>query len=119
MKETLEKLMKSPEVQNIFSKSVVSDNNKAARLMSRNFYSGSVILKEFMIEGSHWNENSSVSLIDDQEFVFPRNCEYFCCDVREMDQRLPLKNQFDFVLMDPPWWNKSIRRKKEKFVESR
>ncbi|XP_033228547.1 N(6)-adenine-specific DNA methyltransferase METTL4 isoform X2 [Belonocnema kinseyi] len=118
VKEKWEKLMKSPEIQNIFSKSVISDNNEAARLMSRNFYSDSVIKKEFMMEGSHWNEVSSVSQIDDQEFVFPKYCQYFCRDVRELDQKLPLKNQFDFVLMDPPWWNKSIRRKKEMFVES-
>ena len=119
MKETFEKLMKSQEVQNLFSKCVMSDNNEAARLMSRKFYSDSLLLKEFMIEGSHWNEVSSIFLINDEQFVFPKNCDFFCCDVRKLDKGLPLIQQFDFILMDPPWWNKSIRRKKEKFAESR
>lgn len=111
--------MDSLEAKNIFSKPVDSDNNKIALSASREFYSSQNCFKDYKVEGSYFNEDSSICLVGNEEFIFPKNCEYFCVDVRILDEKIPLNNQFDFILMDPPWWNKSIRRKKAKFIESR
>lgn len=111
--------MNTLEAKKIFSKSVNSDNNEAALTLSRQlFYTSQKVLNNSSIEGS-FIEETSIKILENEEFVIPKNCEFFCNDVRNLNEKLSFNNQFDFILMDPPWWNKSIRRKKAKFIESR
>ena len=119
VRQTFDQLMQSNEAKEMFSETVASDNNEAARWMSRQLYSDPENLNECFIIGRNINDFSVVALLENKKFVIPKNCEYYCADVREIDQTIPLKNEFDFILIDPPWWNKSIRRKKTKFKESR
>lgn len=51
--------------------------------------------------------------INNFTFLFPENCEFFCKDVSEISSHL-VNKQFDFIILDPPWWNKYIRRKRKK-----
>ncbi|KAJ8925675.1 hypothetical protein NQ315_009521 [Exocentrus adspersus] len=46
-------------------------------------------------------------------FVFPQNSIFFCKDVSDMKTHLK-DNKYDLILLDPPWWNKYIRRKRKK-----
>lgn len=54
-----------------------------------------------------------VKVIDGNKYLFPRNCEFYCKDVKEMDKYL-IEKTYDVIVLDPPWWNKYIRRKKAK-----
>lgn len=119
VKEMFSNFMNYSESKKIFSKSVELDNNEAALAISRQLYQiNEQLFNESFIEGSYNGEESTISVIENEEFVLPKNCEYFCFDVRQLSEKLEFKNQFDFILIDPPWWNKSIRRKKRKFIES-
>uniref|UniRef100_A0A1Y1LDX0 Methyltransferase-like protein 4 n=1 Tax=Photinus pyralis TaxID=7054 RepID=A0A1Y1LDX0_PHOPY len=51
--------------------------------------------------------------INDSCFLFPNNCRFFCKDVAEINDHL-IDEQFDLIVLDPPWWNKYVRRKKAK-----
>ncbi|XP_044265070.1 N(6)-adenine-specific methyltransferase METTL4 [Tribolium madens] len=57
------------------------------------------------------NESPVVRTIDGAQFLFPTNCTFYAKDVSDMSQYLDQK--YDLILLDPPWWNKYIRRKRK------
>lgn len=58
-------------------------------------------------------DNAKMQQLNNFSFIFPQNCEFFCKDV--LDMSMYLKNRlFDLIILDPPWWNKYIRRKRKK-----
>lgn len=60
------------------------------------------------------NDNKSITrFVNDQQYLFPTNCTFFCKNVRQLDEYLG-KEKYHLILLDPPWWNKYIRRKKAK-----
>ncbi|XP_072385204.1 N(6)-adenine-specific methyltransferase METTL4 isoform X1 [Diabrotica undecimpunctata] len=54
-----------------------------------------------------------VNEINGSKYVFPEKCEFYCKNVLDMEKHLSSR-QFDLILLDPPWWNKYIRRKRKK-----
>lgn len=44
--------------------------------------------------------------------LIPANCIFFNMDVQKM-QNTDLTNAYDLVVMDPPWWNKYVRRSRK------
>lgn len=50
--------------------------------------------------------------IGNSQFLFPENCNFYAKDVTEMSQHLQ-DQKYDLILLDPPWWNKYIRRKRK------
>ncbi|CAG9864046.1 unnamed protein product [Phyllotreta striolata] len=50
--------------------------------------------------------------INESKYLFPENSSFFSKDVNEIEKHLTGK-KFDFILLDPPWWNKYIRRKRK------
>lgn len=50
--------------------------------------------------------------IHGQDYLIPNNSRFFCCDIQSL--QLPDSSKFDFALLDPPWWNKYVRRRKTK-----
>lgn len=55
----------------------------------------------------------TIKTIQNCKYIFPENCQFFCKDVDQIDTELQNK-QFDLIVLDPPWWNKYIRRKRKK-----
>lgn len=53
-----------------------------------------------------------VKEINGSNYLFPQNSTFFSKDVSEMYKHLGNK-RFDLILLDPPWWNKYIRRKRK------
>ncbi|XP_066253507.1 N(6)-adenine-specific methyltransferase METTL4 [Euwallacea similis] len=51
--------------------------------------------------------------IQGAQYIFPENCRFFCNDVQVIGRELS-GEKFDLILLDPPWWNKYIRRKRKK-----
>lgn len=60
--------------------------------------------------------SSQVQEINNSCYLFPENCEFYCKDTSEISASLQ-NRQFDAILLDPPWWNKYIRRKRKKSTD--
>ncbi|EFA06597.2 N(6)-adenine-specific methyltransferase METTL4 [Tribolium castaneum] len=58
------------------------------------------------------NEGPTIRTINDARFLFPANCTFYAKNVTDMGQYLEEK-KYDLILLDPPWWNKYIRRKRK------
>lgn len=54
-----------------------------------------------------------VKLVNSERFMFPSNSQFYCKDVANIGTELE-GLEFDLILLDPPWWNKYIRRKRKK-----
>lgn len=88
------------------------DENRAALQMAEFCYheSGKALVQNSL--GSN-NGVAKFKEIGKFCFLFPENCEFYSKDVSEMSVHLQ-NRKFDFILLDPPWWNKYIRRKRKK-----
>ncbi|KAG8236916.1 hypothetical protein J437_LFUL015242 [Ladona fulva] len=97
----------------------ISKRNCNARMAAEEFYRTSWGRK---FSSFHGTNNSAVAVMkhlpseEDSLYLFPQNCCFHCCDVRDIITHV--KGQFDLVVLDPPWWNKFIRRKNAKCVEA-
>lgn len=60
--------------------------------------------------GANTNDHSIECELNGEQYLIPKNCRFFNKNVLDIRQLLPLDNQFDLIVMDPPWWNKYIRR---------
>lgn len=58
-------------------------------------------------------ESSVIKSVENESYLFPVNCSFYCDDVKNIERNLS-QNEYDLILLDPPWWNKYIRRKKAK-----
>ncbi|XP_076251443.1 methyltransferase like 4 isoform X2 [Rhynchophorus ferrugineus] len=56
---------------------------------------------------------ATIRTLQDSKFFFPENCIFYSKDISEINVQL-LDKKFDLILLDPPWWNKYIRRKRKK-----
>jgi len=82
-----------------------SDNNDCARRASIMFYEKTSAVKKF------YGQNQNPTLHIANGYIFPPNCQFYCDDVINMKKLGDQK--FDVILMDPPWYNSYIKRKKK------
>ncbi|XP_063991828.1 N(6)-adenine-specific methyltransferase METTL4 isoform X2 [Diachasmimorpha longicaudata] len=120
VKENFEGIMSDRVRASIFLRTEgrwgVVDNNKIAREGSNDFFQRSFGgFDEFF--GRNSRDQAVVESIKGVEYVFPENCEFYSHDVRNIGEMLEGR-EFDFVLMDPPWWNKFVRRTKDRMNET-
>lgn len=47
-----------------------------------------------------------------ENYLFPPRCAYFCGDVFQINHEVLGLQGFNLAVIDPPWWNKYIRRRK-------
>ncbi|XP_022907923.2 N(6)-adenine-specific methyltransferase METTL4 [Onthophagus taurus] len=69
------------------------------------------------IEGIKGENQKDVAInvtLKNTEFLFPKDCKFYCSNVNVIGDKLGFDNIFDLVIIDPPWWNKYIRRKRKK-----
>ncbi|XP_025158299.1 methyltransferase-like protein 4 isoform X2 [Harpegnathos saltator] len=118
IKETFNTIMSTARLKGFFGENISSDNNEAARLASKKFYLDTYCHKDENLFGSNDTNDAIISEAHDKKYVFPEKCTFYCYDVREIEKKMELNKQYDFILLDPPWWNKSIRRKKMKYIEA-
>ncbi|XP_031369580.1 N(6)-adenine-specific methyltransferase METTL4 [Apis laboriosa] len=116
IKQTFNKMISKTE--GLFSTNILSDNNEAARLASQKFYQDTFCNEKENFYGCNDMDIVITSELKEKRYVFPQKCKFYCYDVRDIAKKLDLNNQYDFILLDPPWWNKSIRRKKTRYSEA-
>ncbi|XP_011500459.1 PREDICTED: methyltransferase-like protein 4 [Ceratosolen solmsi marchali] len=110
------KLLDKAKNLKIFTNTIL-DNNEESRLASKQFYLSKLQLN-YNFHGSNRKEIATIAKFQNEKYVFPKNSEFYCYDIREITKKLNISNRFDLIILDPPWWNKSIRRKRIKFEES-
>lgn len=44
--------------------------------------------------------------------IIPANCRFFNTNIKDI-QEIDQTNAYDFVILDPPWWNKYVRRSRK------
>ncbi|XP_055677850.1 N(6)-adenine-specific methyltransferase METTL4 isoform X2 [Lutzomyia longipalpis] len=65
-----------------------------------------------VLQGENKNLQCICTKVDEEEFIIPPNCRFYQNDVRQIEKFLPSGEEFDLIVIDPPWWNKYIRRVK-------
>lgn len=62
-------------------------------------------------KGVNTLSQSIVVNIDDHDYIIPPNCTFFNNDIRNINDFMNISAKtYDFIVIDPPWWNKSLRR---------
>lgn len=63
-----------------------------------------------LFNGENSNDNSIECELNGEPYLIPCNCRFYNKNILNIPDYLPLENQFDVIVLDPPWWNKYIRR---------
>ncbi|CAH1176496.1 unnamed protein product [Phaedon cochleariae] len=103
------------EIVNLFLKEVTNSKNNNNHTALK---TADLIYEE---SGKHKVENAFGAntgpavkkMVNLSIYLFPENSTFYAKDVRHIHEHLQ-SNYFDFILLDPPWWNKYIRRKRKK-----
>ncbi|XP_077293971.1 methyltransferase like 4 [Arctopsyche grandis] len=69
------------------------------------------------IKGENNQLNTVIHNVNGCEVLFPKNCSFKCGEIKETMKEI-VNEDFDLVVLDPPWWNKYIRRKNAKNPDS-
>jgi len=103
------------EARNLY----LNKSNKKARETAAEFFDRVKDFKfdEHKIAGLNLVGSTAFTCeILNHEFIIPGRTEYYCQNVEFLNDELSNK-KFDLIVMDPPWWNKYIRRRKRKQAE--
>lgn len=61
----------------------------------------------------HYSGNKPCLIpISGNYFVIPPNCSFYISDIKQLSELVTTGQQYDFIVMDCPWVNKSVKRKK-------
>lgn len=96
--------------RNIFPETIKGDNNKSSREFVEKYYSELPDLPEMI--GGNTSSNVILADINSDKYLIPPNCLFYQKDVREIEKFLDFGQKYDLIVLDPPWWNKFIRRVK-------
>jgi hypothetical protein len=98
------------ENKEIFAESRLEVRNDAAVTAAARIYdeSGNNLIGD--VVGAN-PDGPIVKRIKNSDFLFPQNCKFYGKDVADMSTHLDEK--YDLIVLDPPWWNKYIRRKRK------
>lgn len=86
--------------------------NSSAAAVARRVYDETAQISFTNVQGISGSGQSLQSVLG-KEYLFPANCNFYCKDVKDIGQHL-FDKKYNFIILDPPWWNKFVRRKKRK-----
>lgn len=98
-----------------FNKNVetlTEDNNKIALEFIDEFNRNAHYNVDKVFNGGNDSQFIVKTTMHDEDYIIPPNCRFFNSDVRNLNSFLTHEDKFDFIVLDPPWWNKYIRRVK-------
>ena len=91
------------------------ENNLTARDAANDFYINFKVSSALNLHGYNETEGSLITKVNGEDYIIPADCRFFSYDIKDITAKLEfLSTPYDLVLLDPPWWNKYIRRKKAK-----
>ncbi|KAK6617250.1 hypothetical protein RUM44_005581 [Polyplax serrata] len=88
-------------------------SNRSAKSLADEFYCQLSRHPDFSFHGGNDSTEAISKEIDGEHYLIPKNCLFYCYDVEQLLKHLQGK-QYNFILLDPPWWNKFLRRKRKK-----
>jgi len=92
-------------------------SNAAAQDKVQSFYCNYPVSPLLRLHGENNLNQGLITQVNGESYLVPAECKFFCYDVKEIECKLDLLvHPYDLILLDPPWWNKYIRRKKAKCV---
>lgn len=95
------------------------NQNVKAKERADQFYKESSKYLKTSFHGCNNLSSPVIQKFNNELYVFPCNSTFFCHDVEKLKEMLiPSGETFDLIVLDPPWWNKYIRRKKSKCTEA-
>lgn len=100
------------KVCGVFNNNIKNTDNSDALDLAKNIYTTT---EKYPVPNSVGENQEGPILIQllNTQFLFPRKCIFYCKDVLEMEHHLK-GELYDLILLDPPWWNKYVRRKRAK-----
>lgn len=60
--------------------------------------------------GENAMSHSIMTSTNGNQYLIPPKCKFYNRDIRDIDGIDLASQQYDLIVMDPPWWNKYIRR---------
>jgi len=66
-----------------------------------------------IMNGGNNTEEFKTATFTDKEYILPPKSRFYNNDIKILPQLLPTFNDFDLIVIDPPWKNKYIRRLKK------
>lgn len=88
----------------------ITDNSQLKTFLDEWKAIESISLEKF--NGGNTLSHALQTKIDGQNYLIPANCTFSNCDINEIPT-LTLSASYDLIVIDPPWWNKYIRRTKQ------
>lgn len=120
-------LIKTSQIHLECPKNMQQKTNTEAVNLAETIYNISKQTKISEAFGANNSQQSITAQINGETFLFPKNCKFFCKDVSVIQKHLIVNQtqsinksemqcmiKYDLILLDPPWWNKYIRRKNAK-----
>ncbi|CAO1380251.1 unnamed protein product [Diamesa serratosioi] len=97
------------------------DDDKMYEMKSENislmnqFYENSKQSSENKFHGENNLNSGKLAVINDNNYLIPPECKFFNKNIEDIVSCLPIcdENKFDFIVMDPPWENRYIKRLKQ------
>ncbi|CAO1410310.1 unnamed protein product [Diamesa hyperborea] len=79
------------------------------------FYEDSKQISENKFHGENNLNSGKLAVINGNNYLIPPNCKFFNKNIEDITSCLPLnhENKFDFIVLDPPWENRYIKRLKQ------
>lgn len=62
--------------------------------------------------GGNNSSNPVIHEFNGVRHIIPAKCKFLNIDIQNI-RHTDLENGYDFVSMDPPWWNKYVRRSRK------
>uniref|UniRef100_A0A182Q5F2 Methyltransferase-like protein 4 n=1 Tax=Anopheles farauti TaxID=69004 RepID=A0A182Q5F2_9DIPT len=85
-------------------------NNKKALEFVDNFNACSNYDSERCFRGQNSSVHSVITEMDGESFIIPPSVTFINSSVDRFSEYIAQHNKFDLIVLDPPWWNKYIRR---------
>ncbi|XP_052868764.1 N(6)-adenine-specific methyltransferase METTL4 [Anopheles cruzii] len=86
--------------------------NKCALEFVDNFNSQAVYDAERCFSGKNDSEYTVITEVDGESYLVPPKVRFFNAPISHFGQLIGESEKFDLIVLDPPWWNKYIRRVK-------
>ena len=91
------------------------DNNKSCRKAVEQFMQTTTKIQDTTFEHDHFNPSDKIETIEilGQTYIIPQKCQFYKTDISNISCLTLTHQKFSLIVMDPPWSNRFVKRKKE------